>query len=144
MKPPRVLPCELTPAAIAARGLPWELPGAWTFPEAAGIALLLPPVAGDGERPIGVGLMPPRGVGVFVRMGRATRTGGGDVIRRGARGAIGALWRGRSEVSPVHRVWFQEHGRPQCFVDCYADDIGQLEVLGEAPPALVGWELVEL
>lgn len=136
----------LDEASIAARGLPWTIPGAWTLAELAEVALRLPRVAElDADRPVGLAVFPPQGAEPLVRLARATVDGGGHRIERGARGALGVLWHGRSDSSPVHRVWFAAHGRELHFVDLYADQIASVEALevgaGALMPELPGWQV---
>lgn len=124
--------------------LPAVVPGAWTCPDAARLALQLPRAVGDAARPSGWGLYPPRGAEPMLRLRSRTMAADGHVVAAGAVGVLGVLWRGRRDDSPVHRLHFQSHGSSMRWIDCYDDQIAGLVGLGDAPPPLTGWSVGRL
>jgi hypothetical protein len=126
-------------AAEAAGRLPAAVPTPLHVGEAAALALQLPLATYDDVRPVGYGLYPPRGAEPLLRLARDTAAVDGHVVAAGALGALGVLWNGKRGA--VHRIFFNSHGSPLRWVDCYADAIGSVEVVGDKPPSLMGWEI---
>lgn len=141
---------RLTPGQLealeAAGELPIDLLGTWAPGEAAGLALLLPTVRhGDDERPDGFGVLPPKGAEPLVRLRARLVDVYGRPITAGTRGILGALWRGASTSSAVHRVWCTaETGQPARVVDVYDTAIAGIESLTDRIEPLTGWQIVRL
>lgn len=128
---------------------PDELPidlSALTAPEAAGLALTLPPaIVLDPMNPIGWGVFPPRGAEPILTLGESVIDVYGRQVPGGARGVLGVLFRGRSDRSPVHRVWFRAAPpAPPRMIDVYDDVIEGIESLDRVVPALTGWQIARL
>jgi hypothetical protein len=134
-----------TLATLASTGhLPLTVALALTPPEAAGAALSLPPASYDRERPIGFGLYPPQGAEPLMVLKEAYTASDGRRVKRNARGILGVMWRGRSESSPVHRLFFKSRDGSARWVDVYDDQIASIVTLDSVIPALTGWQIAAL